>query len=373
MNILILNWRDIQHPLAGGAEVSLLEHAKYWQKEGVKITWFASDFPGAKKEELIDGMTIIRAGSHFTTVLFAFYYYLAGKFGKQDIVVDCFHFIPFFTPLYMWRKKKIALINEVAGKVWFSNLPLILAIIGYYTEPFFFMFYKSMPFITASDSAREDLIKVGVSPQKIDIVHHGVSLEKVNEKISKEKEPTLLFLNRISKDKGIDDVLDAYSRLKRDDHKMKLWLVGKEEIPGELGKMLKRKGLQLNSDGLIYFGFVDQKKKFELLKKAWILVHPSKKEGWGLTVIEAASQGTPTVGYNVEGLKDSIQHMKTGILVDENPDALADGIKMLLSDEKLRKRLGETALGWSNEFDWKKSGEKSWRLLENLDMKERRE
>ena len=95
MNILILNWRDPKHPLAGGAEISLLEHAKYWKKKGATITWFASTFPGAKKKEQFDGISIVRKGSHYTVGFWAFYFYLTKKIKGFDIVIDCFHFLPF--------------------------------------------------------------------------------------------------------------------------------------------------------------------------------------------------------------------------------------------------------------------------------------
>ena len=122
MTILILNWRDIRHPLSGGAEISLHEQAKYWRDQGNKIIWFASSFNGAKNEEVIDGIKVLRKGSHFTVHIWAFLFYHWKKFDRFDIVIDSFHFLPFFTPLYISSSKIIGLINEVAGKVWFANL-----------------------------------------------------------------------------------------------------------------------------------------------------------------------------------------------------------------------------------------------------------
>ena len=116
--ILILNWRDPMHPLSGGAEQMILEHAKYWKKSGAHIKWFASGFRKGKQREVIEGIEIIRRGSHFTVSVWAFIYYITGNFGTVDLVVDCFHFFPFFTPIYMKKVRKIAVIHEIAGSLW---------------------------------------------------------------------------------------------------------------------------------------------------------------------------------------------------------------------------------------------------------------
>src|SRR5437763_577318 len=116
MKILILNWRDIKHPLGGGAEISLFEHAQYWKRQGAEVIWFSSIFYNARAEETIKGIKMIRKGSHYTVQLRGIFYYLTGRFGKTDIVIDCFHFLPFFTPLFIDSTKTIALIHEVADK-----------------------------------------------------------------------------------------------------------------------------------------------------------------------------------------------------------------------------------------------------------------
>ena len=127
--------------------------------------------------------------------------------------------------------------------------------------------------------------------------------------------------------------------------------------------MLKDKRFSNLAFCLKYFNYVSESKKFELLKKAWILVHPSRKEGWGLNVIEAASQGTPTVGYDREGLRDSIVDGKTGLLTDSNPVSLANTIAELISNKNLYNKLSEGAADWAKKFSWKKSNEESWEIL----------
>ncbi|MDO8658518.1 MAG: glycosyltransferase family 4 protein [Candidatus Levybacteria bacterium] len=364
MNILILNWRDINNPDAGGAEISLFHHAKFWKRMGAKVTWFASSFQGAKEREIIDGITIIRKGSVYTVHFLFFYLYLKKYFEKQTIIVDSFHFLPFFTPLFVKNSKIIALINEVANKLWFSNLFLPFSLIGYLSESYFFHLYKNIPFITGSDSAKLDLEKCGIKSDNITVVNHGVEILSVKETVKKEKIPTILFLGRISDDKGIKDAFNTFLILLNHNKYVNLWIVGKESEKGKCLKLIHRYFPDEDSKMRIkYFGYVTEIRKFEIMKQSWVLIHPSQKEGWGLTVIEAASQSVPTVGYNVEGLKDSIKDGKTGILVKPKPEFLALAIQELINNKEKREGLGEEAKKWAKAFNWEKSSEKSWKLI----------
>ena len=359
MNILVLNWRDPKHPLAGGAEISLLHHVRYWQKKGHTITWFASGYPNAKKKEVFEGINIIRAGSHYTVSLHFFYNWIRSKFRDSDIIIDCFHFFPFFTPLYVKEKTIIALINEVAGNVWFDNLFFPLALIGFKIEPHIIRTYKQINFITGSKSAAEDLQKVGIRKQKIRVINHGFTPLKKTKKWKKEKNKTILFLGRLAKDKGIEDALLMLELLIRDDNSIQLWVVGKFESKN-YEKRLKHLISEFKvKKNCTFYGYVDEEKKAELLNRAWIMAHPSAREGGGLNVIEANSVGTPVVGYNVQGLRDSIIDNKTGLLVEPDAISLADGVEKILDNKKLLHRFSIAAKKWSKSFSWEKSGRES--------------
>lgn len=363
MKIIILNWRDIKNPLSGGAEISLFEHAKYWAKKGAEVTWFAASYKNAKSVETIDGIKMIRKGSAYTVHAFAGYYFLSGKLGKPDLVIDSFHGIPFFSLLFIPRKKVIALINEIAGKIWFINANILIASVGFLLEKIALLFYRSQPFITGSESTKKELVATGMSSNVISVVHHGTHILTVPSTIKKEEVPTVIFLGRVTKDKGIEDALEVFSKIKTNISDVQLWIAGGEEKKGTLAELLNQFS-DKDREAITYFGFVDEKKKFELFKKSWILIHPSIKEGWGLTVIEAASQGTPTIGYEVAGLIDSVQNGKTGLLTKPgDTEALANSAILLLNDKTLYKNLSKNAVQWSGQFTWETSTRKSWDIL----------
>lgn len=364
MNILIFSWRGPGHPNFGGAEIATHEHSKAWVKAGHEVTLFTSSVPNLLQRETIDGIKIVRKGNQLVSVqLHAFFWYLFKNGSKFDLVVDQFHGIPFFTPLFV-RTKKLAFIHEVAKEVWWTNhlsIPAnyILGCLGYFFEPLIFLLYRNIPFLTVSQSTKKDLIDWAVPAKNITVVHNGVTALPV--KLNKEGFPTLIFLGAIAKDKGIEDAFEVFYLLFKNNPKWQFWIVGKGE-----DEYLKRFSATKNVN---FFGFVNEQKKFELLAKAHVMINPSYREGWGLVNIEANSVGTPVVAYDVAGCRDSIENGITGFLCPKkNISCLAETCVQLVSDNKLYERISLQALAWSKTFSWKMSANESLDLLHKIDQ-----
>jgi len=372
LNILVLSWRGPNHPNAGGAEQSTFAHAKGWVSAGHKVSLFTSYYEGAKREEKIAGVNVKRSGAQFFGVQAkAFKWYLFEKHPKFDLIVDEFHGIPFFTPLYV-RTKKLAFIHEVTKEVWRLNpwpkpFNLIPYIVGTLFEPLIFkIFYKNIPFMTVSNSTKKDLENWGIDEKNIFIVHNGVSNKLLKGIKSKEKKITITYLGAISKDKGIEDALEVFSLLKLQNNDFQFWVIGKSDAGylSYLNKNAKKLGIE---DNINFWGYVSEDKKNNLLARSHLLINPSVREGWGLVVIEAARMGTPTVGYNVAGLRDSIIDEKSGILTKKNtPEEMADNVLRLMRDEPRYIRMCQEAKKWSNKFSWANSVEQSLSLLKEV-------
>jgi len=102
-----------------------------------------------------------------------------------------------------------------------------------------------------------------------------------------------------------------------------------------------------------------------LVGRAWVLVHPSVREGFGLNVVEAAAFGVPTVAYDVAGLRDSVQDGETGLLVEDGDvDGLGEALVRVLDDEGLRLRLSKNALEYAKGFSWDRCAEEFLKVLE---------
>ncbi|MEK7497828.1 MAG: glycosyltransferase family 4 protein [Patescibacteria group bacterium] len=369
MNILVFSWRDPKHPLAGGAEQVMHEHMKGWIAAGYQVTLFTSRAKGLSDKEVIDGVVVIRRGIQYFGVQIAGYLYYLNNNGKIDLIVDQFHGLPFFTPLYS-NKPKIAVIQEVAGKVWLKNdlpkpLNWIIGIIGYLGEPLLFIFYRKTHFMTGSDSTKKQLEKVGISSKMITIIPHGVKLIDFKHLPKKETLSTIIYLGAVTMDKGIDEVLKVFNIL-NEKGVFNFWIVGRasEEYKKYIDKKRKEFGL-LNR--LKTFGFVSESKKFNLLARAHILINPSVLEGWGLVNIEANSVGTPVVAYNSPGLVDSVKTGVNGIICKKNtPGSMSASVERLLSESRNYQLLSKSAKLWSKKFSWPISKKMSLTLIDHV-------
>jgi len=366
MNILILNWRDIKNPKGGGAEILTHELAKRWASGGHSVTLFASEFPRCEKQEVLDGIKIIRVGHPdaryvFSSVHFLAYRYYKENFKKKfDVVIDEVHGLPFFTPWYV-KGKKVVLICEVAGKLWLEMFGL-LGIFGRVIEKFYLKIYRDLLFLTISNSTKEELIKEGVNEENITVLPMGITVPSKLKKYKKERTPTLIFVGRLSKPKGIEDAIKALEMIARKIPKINLWIVGR----GDEGYVnyLKTLAKKLNiEDRATFFGFVSENKKFELIGRAHILLAPSVKEGWGLTVPEAAFVGTPTVAYDSPGLRDVLRGSIFKIVTKSStPGGLRNEIIKLFQDKDFFNKLKKESLNMQ-EFNWDRTAQVALKIL----------
>ncbi len=361
MRILILNWRDIKNPKSGGAEIVTLEHAKAWVKKGHSVTWFTSSFKKAKRKEFLNGVKIVRFGNFISVYLFApFYYFFSGN--KFDVVIDQIHGLPFFTPLYV-RVKKIVLIHEVAGPIWDYMYPFPINYIGRLIEPIYFKIYKNVKFWTPSNSTINDLVRYGINRKNCIKIHCGIN-NKVLEKLPvKEKDPTFIFVSRIVRMKGIEDVIKSFFIINDSIKTSSLWIVGEGEKK-YIDYLKKRFNLDSRKN-VKFFGFVSDQEKLNLMRKAHLLLHASIKEGWGLVIIEAASQATPSVVYNVSGLNESVVSNKTGIVLKKDtPEEMALSSMQLLKNPKIYQKYQKYSLDLAKSLTWNKATKQSLKLIE---------
>lgn len=364
MKILILNWRDTRNPKSGGAEIVTMEHAEAWVKKGHSVVWFTSKFENLKNEEKIQGVNIVRRGSFFTVYFWAPFFYLFSN-NKFDIVIDEIHGLPFFTPFYV-RKPKIAFIHEVAREIWDYMYPFPINKIGKFLEPALLRPYLNVRFITVSDSTKQSLIDIGLKPEKINVIYNGIRNNIVTKLPIKERTPTFIFVSRVVKMKGVEDVIKAFFHILKEVKDGQLWIVGDGD-KNYLEHLKKTMYIYTISTKVKFFGKVNNDKKLELMRKAHLLLHASIKEGWGLVVVEAASQATPSIVYDVSGLKDSVKNGKTGVVINNNtPQEMAKEAISLIKDKKRYETLQKNGLLWAKSLTWEKATKQSLALLEHV-------
>ncbi len=304
MRILILNWRDPNNPKAGGAEVVNLALARRWVAAGHEVTWFSGAFRGAASEDNIDGVRILRRGRPWNVHWWALWAYLRGTLRGYDLVVDQIHGFGFLTPLYV-RAPKLALIYEVAGKIWFKMYPLPVALAGYLLERPLLRLYRNTPFFTLADSTREDLVRVGISDDRITVFAPGLTFEPPSELPAKDSTPAAISVGRICEMKQTEVVIEAFALFRQRRAEAQLWIVGQGD-DGYVQKCRRRVTELGLEDAVTFFGFVSEQEKLDLMGRARVLVSASIKEGWGLIVDEANAMGTPVAVYDVPGFRNSV-------------------------------------------------------------------
>ncbi|PIQ55525.1 MAG: glycosyltransferase family 1 protein [Comamonadaceae bacterium CG12_big_fil_rev_8_21_14_0_65_59_15] len=151
----------------------------------------------------------------------------------------------------------------------------------------------------------------------------------------------LLFVGRITVDKGVRELLEAFQRLKATGNGVHLVLVGSFDTgSGVAGSILLSQIDHLSDVHVV--GYTDSPESY--LSIADILCLPSYREGFGTVVIEAAAMGVPTVGTEIYGLSDAVVHGETGLLVPpRNVEELTGCLEKLLADKLLMKKMGEAA------------------------------
>lgn len=336
---LILNRRCIKHPERGGAEVYTFELAKALVDNGYNVEWFCSRAKDLKSKENIDGVRFIRKGSEIATHFYGFLYALKNK---DCLIIDEFNGIGFFTFSF---KNSLLLIHQLYSEFWTAEF----GVMGYafkIMEKALLFLYRSKSVVTVSESTASDLRKLGFND--ITIIQNGLDCKPLAEAPEKEKTLTLLYLGRLKKTKNPEDAVKAFLLVRQSVPDARLWIIG----DGPLNSFLENK--YRNVENLYFLGYLNNQSKYDYLKKSHFLLVPSIREGWGQVVIQANAMGTPAIGYNVHGLRDSIVDGKTGMLL-ENFTEIAHKTIELWSNQGKYRLMCRNCLELAGNYSWEKT------------------
>jgi glycosyltransferase involved in cell wall biosynthesis len=350
LRVLVHNWRDSWHPDAGGAEKYVATVATGLVARGHHVVFRTARYPGAAREETVDGVRYLRAGGRYTIYPRALAVALVGRH-RPDVIIDVQNGVPYLTPL-LTRRPVVNLVHHVHREQWPVVAIAPLARIGWWLESVLApRVYAATPYVAVSDSTRRELADLGVDPGRVRVIHNGTDAAGAGH--TRAPNPTVTVLGRLVPQKRVEIAMEAVARLRGDLPDIELHVVGSGYWRADLVDHARRLGI---ADRTVFHGHVSEADKHAILARSWVLALPSLKEGWGLVIVEAGRHGTPTLAFrSAGGPSDSVIDGVTGILVDDGVDTYTAGLRRLLTDDTLRAELGDAVITWVARFGWQET------------------
>lgn len=363
LRILLINWQDRENPEAGGAEVHLHEIFGRLAARGHDVRAVVGGWRDAPERATLDGIEIRRVGGRHTFPL-----HVAGAvreaLGRRpaDVVVEDINKIPLYTPAWL-DVPVVALVPHLFGTTAFTEAAWPVAAAVWTAERAIPRVYRATPFHAISRGTADDLVARGVGRERITVIHPGIDHATFvpASPAERDERPTLLYVGRLKRYKGIDVLFDAVARLAAKGHDVRLCVAGRGDDHARLERVAGDTGV---AERVRFLGYLSETEKVRRLQRAWVAVYPSPKEGWGIMNVEAAACGTPVVASDSPGLRESVLHGETGFLVPHrDATAWAAAVGTLVGDPDLRDRLGRGAIAHASRFSWERAADETERHI----------
>ena len=328
MKILWLAHRDPLSPKAGGAERTVYEVSMRLAKKGYNVTLISGGWDGCKRKDILDGISIYRYGNNLGPHLALPFFLLKTKF---DIVInDLGHAVPWFLSTIS-SNQKVAFFHHLHARSLPGQVNSFLSKIITSIEKCYFLIYRNTHFVTESSTSYADLKNIGIKEMLIHIIPPGVN-ENLFKSTAKAKLPTMVYFGGLRRYKRPEESIYLLAAMIHKIKNLKLIIVGTGPQKTDLENLVKERKLQ---DSVRFTGRLDEKELADVVASSWLNIHTSLTEGWGFSILEASSAGTPTVAYSVSGVVDAIENGVNGLKVkDGDREALTKAALEIINDPK---------------------------------------
>lgn len=356
LRIAVVNWQCRENPLAGGAEIHLHEIFGRLAARGHEVVLLCGGWPGCPPRATLDGIDVHRIGTRHTFPFLARRYWHHELMRRGfDVMVEDINKVPLYTPT--WRTPPlIVLVPHLFGGTAFQELSVPLATAVWLAERPLPWMYRGLAFEAISESTRDDLAARGVSKDRIRVIFPGIDTTTYTpEPTVRSVRPLFAYLGRLKKYKGVDLVIRAFAQCGVPDATLEV--AGAGEFRPELETLVGTLGI---ADRVQFLGRIDETAKIALLRRAWATLFASPKEGWGITNLEAAASGTPVIASDSPGIRESVRHGETGLLVPHGDvAAMADSMRYLSGERALVEHLGIAARHFALGFTWARAADET--------------
>lgn len=359
--VVVANWRDLDHSLAGGSERYAWEFARGLVEAGAEVDFLTAREPGRPRAEVRDGIRIVRRGGPLGYYLLALLWVFARR-RSIDAVIDMEAGIPLFSPLAVARRRTgvLLVVHHVHLDQFDTYFPRPVAALGRFLEGTLMpRVYRGVPTVAVSESTRRAMTDRLGWQEPITLLANGNSSPRPYRSAPEDSVDRLVVLGRLSPHKRVDLAIRAVAALQPSRPTLHLDVIGKGPDRDRLERLVRDLGVE---KAVTFHGFVTEDDKAALLGRARLHLCVSDVEGWGQAVVEAASYGVPTVARDVPGLRDSVRPDETGWLLPEPTDDLVAvqarllvGIEEALAqlaDDERRAEISTACRRWAAQFQW---------------------
>jgi glycosyltransferase involved in cell wall biosynthesis len=346
----VLAWRDLDDDDAGGSEVHADEFERRWAAAGLEIVHRTSAAVGRPPTDRRHGYDVVRRGSRYSVFPRAIAAELTRRMGPSDGLVEIWNGVPWFSPLW-YRGPSITILHHVHGPMWDQIMPPPLAGAGRFLEARLAPpCYRWRDVVTPSEATRQELIGLGMRPDRVTAVDNGVDdFFRPADDPDAVRSPTPLIVaaGRFAPVKRFGLLLEAAAVARRRVPDLQLRIIGDGPLRGELERWARDHDA---TDWVQLPGHISRIGLRDEYRRAWVVASASLAEGWGLTLTEAAACGVPAVASDIPAHRCSVHDGVTGVLAP--PDRLGDALADVLTDDQRRRALAAGAVTRARTLTW---------------------
>lgn len=349
MKILHTTYDDPWNPWLAGGGALRTHQISLRLAQRHEITILSGRYPGAADIEERDGIRFVRVGSPQSYALSRLSFGLAATTYVMRAEYDLWVYgFSAFAPIYATSARRRGALLEcfhLMGGHAVEKHPLVGRATPY-IESTTLRAYSNV--LSISPSVRDSIAEIR-GAQGLHVVYTGVD-DSCFVEPPVEEDYILYFGRHDVYTKGIDLLLQAFSRVEQTGVRLKLAGRGSQEDQQQLARMAADLGI---ASAVEFVGSVSEQERRELYRRSLFVCTPSRYEGWCIAAVEAAAASKPVIGTRIPGLMDAVRDGETGHLVPSGDvEALAQAMRRLLADPGERARLGAAGRTWAARFTW---------------------
>ena len=358
-SVKMIAWRDLDDPEAGGSELHAHRVAAIWAASGLAVRTRTSMVAGQPLRLRRAGYLATRRGGRYGVFPEVIQNGIRKKAPSSEALVEIWNGMPFFSPLW-FKGPRMVFLHHVHGPMWKMALPPLSAKVGETIESTIAPpFYRRSQIVTLSNSSRQEIIEhLHLPAQNITVVEPGIE-GRFSPGTGRSATPLVVAVGRLVPVKRFDLLFRTLAEVKLEVPNLRAVVVGE----GYLRESLEELRAELGAESWIEMpGRVDDEALIEHYRAAWAVVSTSLREGWGMTLTEAAACGTPSVATDIAGHRDAVEDGTSGLLRAEGRPLTA-ALTEVLTDAAVRERLSAGALRYAEKFTWQATAERTFEVL----------